>query len=190
MKGGGAPGECRGEAREGWRRLLLEEAWGMPAKGGGDYSWRESGEAHERLRQCCRQLFLESLAAFAKGGGDSWEKPGGSLRSGANWPQSGAKWREVARTAGEVARTGRKVARSGCEACEVARTGREVAAETTPGEHLRKLAKGCGDYSRERAWGKLGEAAAKVRRRLLGESLAEKFWSICQKIRESDRHIL
>ena len=49
------PGEGLREAREGRRRLLLERAWGRPAKGGGDYSWRKSGEA----REGSRRLLLE-----------------------------------------------------------------------------------------------------------------------------------
>ena len=49
------PGRGLGEAREGLRRLLLERAWGRPAKGGGDYSWRKSGEA----REGSRRLLLE-----------------------------------------------------------------------------------------------------------------------------------
>ena len=38
-----------GEARKGWRRLLLEEAWGKLAEGRGDFSWR-------RCRRCSETL--------------------------------------------------------------------------------------------------------------------------------------
>ena len=50
-----------GEAREG-RRLLLERAWGKPAKGCGDYFWRTSAEA----REGSRRLLLEDVCGSSR----------------------------------------------------------------------------------------------------------------------------
>ena len=79
------PGEGLGEARKGLRKLLLEKAWGKPAKGRGDYSWRMSAGSLRRRRKMTAKW--RKLAA-------EW------LRSGCEVAQTGcgvaAKWREVA----------------------------------------------------------------------------------------------
>ena len=55
------PGRRPEEARKGWRRLLLEEAWGKLAEGRGDYSRRKPGEACEGLRRLLRKVLLENV---------------------------------------------------------------------------------------------------------------------------------
>jgi len=57
---------CDEKWRKGWRRLLLEEAWGMPAKGCGDYSWRQPGEACGGLRRLLPEEACGSLQRAAE----------------------------------------------------------------------------------------------------------------------------
>ena len=76
-----------GEAREG-RRLLLGRAWGKPARGCGDYSWRTSAEAREGLRR----LLLEEACGSSRSGAKAakWRKLAAKLGA------KTAKWRELA----------------------------------------------------------------------------------------------
>ena len=72
---------CDEKWRKGWRRLLLEEAWGMPAKGCGDYSWRQPGGKLAKWRE---------LPA-------KWrEMPAKWREVPAKWREVPAKWRKVA----------------------------------------------------------------------------------------------
>ena len=117
---------------------------------------------------------------------DSWGKPGGSSRRAAA-TTPGESPRKPARGCGDYfwrtsaeAREGRRLLlgeglREACEGLRRLLLGRawgslRGVAETTSGESPRKLAKGCGDYSREKACGSSRRAAETTPGRGLGKA--------------------